>query len=220
MGDRGSGRGTATAPRPSTGRKPGGGARRKRKQPPALQIAAAIARKIEEQRRELTGVILLFLGAVGGLGMYGDLAGPAGRAVEWMFRVAIGSVAVALPPVLCWIGVLLLRRGEHDQPGRVAAGAALTLAGLGGISYLAGSDLRAGIRLDQLPSLGGVFGALLAWPLQRVLSVWGAGLLLALVAGLGLLVTTRTPLRDVGVWMRATGRALARAVADGNTGGH
>src|SRR5438046_6301468 len=114
MGDRGSGRGTATVPRPSTGRKPGGGggARRKRKQPPALQIAAAIARKIEEQRRELAGVVLLFLGVVGALGMYGDLAGPAGRAVEWMFRVAIGSVAVALPPVLCWIGVLLLRRGE------------------------------------------------------------------------------------------------------------
>src|SRR5881396_1743996 len=210
-GSRGSG--TATAPRSPASRKPAGsgGARRKRKQPPILKLAAAIARKIEEQRRELTGVILLFLGAVGGLGMYGDLAGPAGRAVEWMFRVAFGAVAVALPPLLCWIGVLLLRRGERDEPGRVAAGAALTLAGLGGISYLAGSDLRAGIRLDQLPSLGGVFGALLAWPLQRVLSVWGAGLLLALVAGLGLLVTTRTPLRDVGVWMRATGRALARA---------
>jgi S-DNA-T family DNA segregation ATPase FtsK/SpoIIIE len=154
--------------------------------------------------------VLLFLAAVGGLGMYGDLAGPAGRAIEWMFRVAVGSVAVALPPLLAWIGVLMLRGRETDEPGRVTAGAALTLFGLGGIAHLAGSDLSAGIRLDQMPSLGGVFGALLAWPLDRLLSTWGAGVVLALMAGLGLLVTTKTPIRDVGLWFRSTARALAR----------
>ncbi|MGH9283221.1 MAG: DNA translocase FtsK 4TM domain-containing protein, partial [Acidimicrobiales bacterium] len=202
MSTRGSVKGPSRRPAPPARRsaRPA----RRRAQPPLLRVAVALGRRLEQQRRDLTAVVLLFLAAVGGLGMYGDLAGPAGRAVEWMFRVAVGSVAVALPPLVAWTGMLMLRDREADEPGRVAAGAALTLFGLGGIAHLAGSDLSAGIRLDQMPSLGGVFGALLAWPLDRLLSTWGAGILLACMAGVGLLVTTKTPMRDVGVWGRST----------------
>ncbi|MGH2690544.1 MAG: hypothetical protein ACRDKW_17305, partial [Actinomycetota bacterium] len=54
-----------------------GGARR-RTQPPLLRLAVGLGRRIEQQRRDLTAMVLLFLAAVGGLGMYGDFAGPAG----------------------------------------------------------------------------------------------------------------------------------------------
>jgi S-DNA-T family DNA segregation ATPase FtsK/SpoIIIE len=177
-----------------------------------------VGRTLEGQRADLLGVGMVLLGILAALALYGSWAGVAGRVLTWLLRAAFGQIAFALPPGLVWVGFLVLRARETDEPGRVAAGLFLLFLGAGGAWHLlaaGGADGAGGLRLDQVPHLGGVFGAGLAWPLSRLVSKWGAGLFVTSILVLGLLVTTKTPMSKVLVWVEAASAVAWRAVKAG-----
>lgn len=186
-------------PTKTRGRKP---AKKKTSQ---ARMAAAIGRALDNQRADVGGIILLFFAILSAMGLYGDWAGWAGRGIEWLLRVALGAVAVGIPPVLAYVGFLTLRQREEDEPGRVAVGALLTLLGVASMVHLVGAEKGPGLRLDELPELGGLFGAGLAFPLEKLLSIWGAGLFVGTLTGVGLLVTTKTPVSKVVEWIQIAG---------------
>lgn len=162
----------------------------------------------EDKRNDVLGIGLLFIAVLSGLGMYANAAGPAGRSLEWTWRWAFGSGALLVPFILAWVGFVVLRQGESDAPGRTAIGLFMFLGGFAGFRHLAGASDAGGLRLEELVDLGGVYGAALAWPLRRLLSVWGAGLFLAFLLGIGALVTTSTPVERVVAWMQTIVAAL------------
>ncbi|MGH2767702.1 MAG: DNA translocase FtsK 4TM domain-containing protein [Actinomycetota bacterium] len=209
-------RGSPSARRsqPSRGRAAAPARRRgaSRGSPLLAGLAKKLGRPLEHHRQDLFGMALLFLGAIGGLGLYGDWAGPAGRGMAWVLRAGFGFLAPALPPLMAWVGYLTIRRREDDEPGRVAIGAWFLLGGVAGLAHLAWADDASGLRLDQIGRLGGALGAGLAWPLRQLLSVWGAGIFLLLLAGLGFLVTTKTPLSRAAAWMRRALVVLGRGI--------
>ena len=156
-----------------------------------------------KHRRDLAGIGLLFLGILAGLGIYADMAGPAGRGLEWLARFVLGSCALAVPPVLIAVGFTVLSDKDPMAPGRIAIGSTLAAAGVGAMRHLLMADDTAGLRLDEIPRLGGAVGAAVAWPLERLLSVWGAGALIVVMTVMGLLITTKTPLSRVIGWIQA-----------------
>lgn len=164
-------------------------------------------------RRDLAGIGLLFLGILAGLGIYADMAGPAGRGLEWLGRFVLGSAAVAIPPVLAAVGFTVLSDRDPLAPGRIAIGSTLAAAGVGAMRHLLLADDTAGLRLDEIPNLGGAVGAAVAWPLERLLSVWGAGALIVVMTFMGLLITTKTPISRVLGWIRAVFKGLGAGIA-------
>lgn len=160
-------------------------------------LGASIARHLDAQRHDLGGVGLLFFAILSGMSLYGGWAGWLGRGVAEILRLILGSVALALPPVSAWVAVIVLRRHSHDEPGRLVVGFAMCALSIAGLVHLAGADDASGLRIEQLPELGGIFGAGLAWPLERLLSVWGAGLFIGTMGLLGVLITTKTPVTRV-----------------------
>ncbi len=200
----------------TAGRGRQGASRRARKPPPVARAIRTLGRQLEAQRHDASGLLLLFAASLCALGLYGDWAGPAGRGAAVVLRVLFGALSLAVPPVLAWLGVLVLRRRPGDQPGRIAIGALLALMGVGGLAHLIRATNQTGLELEEIQRLGGAFGAGLAWPLGRLLSSWGAGIFLALLTGLGLLVLTRTPVSQVVsavVKALAVGGALIRTGA-------
>lgn len=161
------------------------------------------SRSSGEKRHDVAGIGLLFFAALSALGLYADAAGPAGDALVWLWRWSLGSGAFIVPFVLGWMGFIVLRRDEDRETGRALIGLAALLGMFVGFRHLSGADDSQGLRLEQLPQLGGVYGAALAWPLKRLLSVWGAGLFLACLGAIGMLVTTSTPLSRVVSWVQA-----------------
>ncbi|HVE76202.1 MAG TPA: DNA translocase FtsK [Actinomycetota bacterium] len=153
-------------------------------------------------RMDALGLGLMFVAVLSGLGLYGDWAGPAGRGIVWLLTVAVGSVALAIPPLLAWVSFLVLRRGETDEPARVVIGSSLTMWGAAGLQHLIATPGSSVLELEELPNVGGVLGAGLAWPLERLLSVWGAGVFVVAFIFLGLLITTKTPMARVVGWMQ------------------
>ncbi|MBW3588345.1 MAG: DNA translocase FtsK [Actinobacteria bacterium] len=192
------------------GRKPA-----KKKQTSQARMAAAIGRAMDGQRGDVGGILLLFFAILSGMGLYGDWAGWAGRGIEWVLRVALGAIALGVPPVLGYVGFLALRQREDDEPGRVAVGSLLTLLGVAAFVHLVGADGGSVLTVEELPQLGGVFGAGVAWPLEMALSVWGAGLFITTLTGVGLLITTKTPVSKVVEWIQIVGQFSGRMLRSG-----
>jgi S-DNA-T family DNA segregation ATPase FtsK/SpoIIIE len=168
------------------------------------------------------GLVVLTLGLVAALGIYLDVAGPAGTAIDRAAGAAVGLVRYLVPPGLVLAGFALVRHQVDDDTaaaaGRVVVGSTFLLLGVTGLLHV-WIDAPEGVGgLDALIRAGGAVGAVVGGPLEAVAWVWGASLVLLTLCVLGLLVLTRTPLRVVVAALTtallAVGRAL-RSLAGG-----
>ncbi|HEX2179793.1 MAG TPA: DNA translocase FtsK 4TM domain-containing protein, partial [Actinomycetota bacterium] len=158
-------------------------------------------------------VVILFVAILGGLGIYADLAGPVGRRLEWFMRWIYGAASFGVPPALAVTAITMMNKRNSGEAGRIATGAFMSLAGVAAWMHLLFANDSAGLRLDELPELGGGIGALIAWPAESLLSVWGAGLLIVLLVGLGLLVLTKTPASRVVAGVQTLFAGLGKGAA-------
>ena len=159
---------------------------------------------------DVWGVALIALGLLTGLGVYADLAGPLGRGLADIAGALVGGLRVVVPLALVAAGVFLLRgprvdRAESKVSGsRIAVGTALVFVAVAGLLDLANGHPEFGAQLDEFIAAGGYVGAIVGGPLERLLAVWGAVLVLVAIGVLGLVVGT-------GVSVRVA----ARRTADG-----
>ena len=158
------------------------------------------------------GVALLVAGALAALGIYADLAGPAGGALGASTGVALGWARFLVPPCLAGVGFSLVRGRPRAEPGRAVVGSALAVVACAGLGHLLGGTPRLDARGDALRGAGGYLGAAVAGPLRALLSPWGAALVLTSVAAVAALVLTRTPARAAAERIAAAASATGRRV--------
>ena len=201
-----SGRGKGKAPaRPAGPRNRGGGSstRGATKLTREPVVGDAVRQVFAGHGHDVWGVVLILVGIVTGLGLYGDVAGPLGRALATGAGAAVGKVSYLVPPALVVLGALLIRGPRTDEDGRrdIAGmarpiiGAVIVLVAAMGLLGLTGNSPGFGAPLDELIAAGGYVGAALAVPLESILSVWGAALVFLAVAVVGVVVLTDTHLR-------------------------
>ena len=152
-------------------------------------------------RRDGVALGLVVLAVLTAAGVWWGAGGPVGAGLDIGLRTVIGAAALVLPVVLLGVAVVLLRTDPSPETRpRTVVGALLL-----GVSVLAVWHLVAGAPRDLAGRRGGggVLGAVVADPLARGVTVWIAGVVLVLVGLYGLLVLTGTPVREVGVRLRA-----------------
>ena len=178
---------------------------------------------------EAWGGLLLLLAVLAGLGIYSDLAGPFGRGVRTGSADLLGLARVLLPPALAVAGAGLVVRhhppeADEDEvlprrsrPGtaRLVGGSVLLLVAVCGLLDLASVASRLAGRplLPTVRPAGGLLGAGVGDPLRAGLSAAGAGVVLAALGLLALLVLTATPLRQAAGWVVSAARLLARGTS-------
>ena len=156
-----------------------------------------LAGHLGEQIVDVIGVGLVVLAVLTALGIWFGAAGPLGRGLTYVVRGAFGLVGFAFPVLALWWGVVLVRGTAQEERGRMLIGAWMTLlGGLGLWSLLAGNPSPV-VGYEPLRDGGGLVGALVAWPLSRLVSVWGAGVVCVALTVLGILVYTATPMAAV-----------------------
>ena len=113
---------------------------------------------VDDRHHELIGIGLIIGGALIGLAIYFDLAGPLGRAVETLLGWFVGLGRYAIPAGLVAAGVALVSKGQSSSPGRLAIGWGMIAMAVVGIAHvLNGPD---GITdLDDMNTSGGFIGA-------------------------------------------------------------
>jgi len=178
-----------TATRRAAPRKP---APKKPERTPTRQILSPHA-------RDAAGIGLVVLALLAVLGVWLEAAGPVGQGLSWLLHGAFGLAAMLFPIVGVYWGIVLLRDVAPEDRVRMFIGfVVLTIGALGILSLARGNPspfagYDATKKLNGLAEAGGLVGALAAYPLSRVLSSIGAGIVCAGLAFLGLLIFTGTP---------------------------
>ena len=194
-----------------------GGASARARQQPTNEMRDAV----DGREHEFIGIGLIVAGALIGLAIYFNLAGPLGRAIETLLGWFVGLARYAIPVGLVAAGVALVSKGRSSSPVRLGIGWGMIAMAVVGIAHIInGPD---GVRdWDDMYSSGGLIGAIAAEPLQALLAPAG-GFILLLALGIGgALLITRTSVKTmamrtsagVGSVARPLGRAARQALRE------
>ncbi|MBN2112585.1 MAG: DNA translocase FtsK 4TM domain-containing protein [Acidimicrobiia bacterium] len=163
---------------------------------------------------DVWGVFLLVGGILLGLAAFG-LAGPFGRVVDSGLRLLFGVWTLAVPVVLAVLGITLILSPRHREPGKLATGFVVTFVASLAFFHLLTGAVSLADSLARVKERGGAVGSLIAFPLRRLIGFWGAAVILVALIALGVLLITRTTLREVGLviaggWHRMIGAVRER----------
>jgi S-DNA-T family DNA segregation ATPase FtsK/SpoIIIE len=150
------------------------------------------------QTDDVWGLILLVL-AVLVLLAFVDLAGPVGRGMAGASLFLLGVWRFALPVALAGIGIALIVGKPKDGARRLVAGAVMTFVGSLALFHLMTGAVALAPNIELVKERGGAVGSLLAFPLRRILGMWGAFVVLTSAMGMGVLVMTRTSVRELAL---------------------
>jgi S-DNA-T family DNA segregation ATPase FtsK/SpoIIIE len=177
---------------------------RARSGPGALRTAGArVGRHLSPRATEAVGIGLIVLSILSILGLWMGAGGPFGRVLVVAVRGLIGPVGYALPVVAAYWAALLIRGTAEEARGRMAVGLSIAVLGIAGIASIAERNPRPLAGYVHVSGAGGVVGAVVAWPLSQVVSVYGAIVVCLGLVALGALVFTATPISAVGRGLRA-----------------
>ncbi|MGI9022448.1 MAG: DNA translocase FtsK 4TM domain-containing protein, partial [Acidimicrobiales bacterium] len=154
---------------------------------------------------DIVGLTLVAVGVLAAFGIYGDLAGPAGRALATVAADAVGQARPVVPLALVALGAVMIVRRPRENLGRMIVGAALLTVSGAGLVHLVQGSPSMDASLATLRSAGGVLGGVVASPLSALLARQGAAVVLVAIAGMGTLIVAQTDIRHAGA---AAGRAL------------
>jgi S-DNA-T family DNA segregation ATPase FtsK/SpoIIIE len=142
------------------------------------------------------GIVLIAVGVLVFLSFF-ELAGPFGTGSSTIARLAFGVWAFVVPLALGITGLALIGVvGGGDNPKTIIGTVVLFIGSLSLFHLLTGNLPLAGTE-QTVEDSGGIVGALIAYPLERVVGYWGAFVVLVAVIGIGALLITRASLGDV-----------------------
>lgn len=157
-----------------------------------ISLRAALGRQTDD----VWGLVLLVASVIVVLSFIGR-AGPFGEGLETGSRFLFGVWRYALPVALFGIGIALIVGKPRDGARRLVIGGLTTFLGTLALFHLltGAVSLRPNIQLVQ--ERGGAVGALIAFPMRRVLGLWGSFVVLSAAVGMGVLIMTRTTVREL-----------------------
>ncbi len=151
---------------------------------------AAVKAAVGGRENEFRGIAIVVAGVLAALGVYLNVAGPVGDAIDTSLGWVFGLGRFLLPPALIAVGVVVVRRNESEHRLRLAVGSVVIVLATLGLLHLARGEGRMTASVDALKPAGGWIGALIGQPLRTLLSIVGAVVvLLAIILG-GVLIVT------------------------------
>ncbi|WP_277212872.1 FtsK/SpoIIIE family DNA translocase [Isoptericola croceus] len=170
------------------------------------------ARDLEpEHRRDGVAFFLIAVALVVAAREWWGIPGTFGTVVHAVVAGTVGLAGVAVPVLLLWLGVRVMRHPERGQANsRVAIGLSLIVVSVCSLVAIAEGtpSPRDGFALVQ--DAGGIIGYLAATPVVIGVTEWVAVPLFLLLGFFGLLVVTATPVHRIpervrGLYDRLTG---------------
>lgn len=148
------------------------------------------------QTDDVWGLILVVLAILIVLAFF-DLAGPVGDGFASGSRFLFGVWRYALPVALAGVGIALIVGKPRDGARRLVMGGITTFVGTLALFHLLTGAVAFRTSMELVQDRGGAVGSLIAFPMRRILGHWGAFVVLASAVGMGVLVMTRTSVREL-----------------------
>ena len=152
--------------------------------------------------RDALGIGLVVIALISILALWFHAAGIVGRGVSVLLHGSVGVAAVAFPLIALYWGVLLIRGTVEEDRVRMFIGFLIASVAILGLLSLARTNPRPFVGYENVAHSAGVIGALVGWPLGKLLSNIGAVIACTGAVVLGLLIFTGTPFSSVWEWIR------------------
>ena len=179
------------------------------------KVGQSSRKALSPHKGDIQGAFLIVFALILALGIWFEDGGRLGVFMALLFRGLFGYGAYAVPLLVGGLAVALFWRPSTSDDmvaGRVTIGLLAVLVGGLGLLHLARGAPPADSAPAVLQESGGLVGAIIAAPLARLLSTWGAGALFACVLFLGTLISTRTSVAAVARGVTSMGRAAGSAL--------
>jgi len=176
-----------------------------------------VARHLSPRAADALGIGLIVLAALTVLGLWFGAGGPFGRLFTVVTKGLFGPAGYAFPVVAAYWAALLLRGTAPESRGRMFVGLWIVLFGALGLASVARSNPSPVAGYSSVSRAGGLVGAVVGWPLSRVASAYGAGVVCAGLVALGVLVFTATPFSAVARALKAMFVQPDERATDGGT---
>ncbi len=178
----------------------------------------SVRNTLGHQSDDVWGLVLAVLAILVVLA-YADLAGPVGEGIEAGSRFLFGVWMYGVPAGLAGIGVALIIGKPREGARRLVAGGIAAFIGSLALFHLLTGAISLVPNIELVKQRGGVVGALIAFPLRRILGLWGAFVVLAAVMGMGVLIITHTSVRELLLGIADIWRKTRRLAASAFIGG-
>jgi S-DNA-T family DNA segregation ATPase FtsK/SpoIIIE len=166
-----------------------------------------VRQRLGRQTDDVWGLVILVVAGLLVLALIG-LSGPAGRLTTSGLQFLFGHWAWFVPLVLTIVGVAMVGTMPRADYGRLTLGLLTIFLGSLAMFHLMTGAVSLSQSMDQVMDRGGAIGSLIAFPLRRLIGFWGAFLVLFSVLVLGVLISTKATIRDVGHTLADTWRWL------------
>jgi S-DNA-T family DNA segregation ATPase FtsK/SpoIIIE len=179
------------------------------------RVGQSSRKALSPHKGDIQGVFLALFAVILALGIWLEDGGRLGAFFSLLFRGLFGYGAYAVPLLVAGLALALFWRpaAKDDMvAGRVSIGLLAMLVGGLGLLHLAKGAPPASSAPAVLQESGGLVGAIIAAPLARLLSTWGAATLFAGLLFLGSLISTRTSVAAVGRGIASVGRLAGSAL--------
>lgn len=184
-----------------------------------VAVRGSVRATLGRQTDDVWGLVLVVIAILVTLAFAG-LAGPVGEGMAGGSRLLFGIWRFALPAALAGIGIALIVGKPREGARRLVVGGVVTFIGSLALFHLMTGAVSIAPNIEMVKERGGAVGSLIAFPLRRILGMWGAFVVLASAMGMGVLVMTQTSVRDLAVGIgdifKST-RSLARTAFMGGT---
>jgi DNA segregation ATPase FtsK/SpoIIIE, S-DNA-T family len=154
-------------------------------------------------RRDGIGLALLAGSLIVAAREWWGMPGPFADGVHTVVAGTVGRVGLALPLVLLSLSLRLMRDPQSARdPERVGTGLVLVATAACALVHLSGGIPTPADGMDGVQDAGGMIGYLVSAPLAAALTPWLTVPILGLLAFFGVLVTTATPVHEIGPRLR------------------
>ena len=175
-----------------------------------VRARQSIRGTLGRQTEDVWGLVLVVASILVTLAFF-DLAGPLGDGFSSGTRFLFGVWRFVLPIGMAAVGLALIIGRPREGARRLVVGGITTFIGSLALFHLLTGAVAFKSSIDLVQERGGAVGSLVAFPLRRLLGDWGAFVVLASAMGMGVLIMTRTSVRELFAGVAEMGRRTVKA---------
>lgn len=167
----------------------------------------SIRERLGRQTDDVWGLVLLVASAVLFLGFVG-LAGPFGRLFIPGLKILFGAWALFVPVAMAVVGLTLVFGKASREHSHIPLGLIVLFFGTLALFHLLTGTIPLADGVDRVTTRGGVVGSLISYPMRRLVGLWGSLIIQVTIISVGVMLATRTTVREVALAVGDVWRAL------------